>query len=1458
MKKMMRGVKQFFVMVLTTVLVAESVFMPVNGEVKKGASAQTETVEQQISDNSVKNHGEETISANFVFEKEPAVSENSVITTEREKELPREQSVLPCGGIDGALTWSIDEKGHLTVTGKGDYEESPDWILYEKDIKSAYINVQEITNMYRFFYCCRNMTEVDFADTDTSQVTDMGYMFGQCEELEELDISKFNTEKVKMMSCMFSECKKLRRLDLSSFDTSNVTTMAVMFLKCESLESLDLRNFDTSKVESMVRMFEGCTSMRSVNVSSFDTSNVKNMNSMFEGCSSMRSLNVSSFDTSNVIDMLQMFRDMTSLELLDLKNFDTSNITDTSWMFMGCSNLEYLDVTSFDTKNVTDMSAMFWGCKKLKSLDVSNFETCNVTSFSTMFGECSSLKEIDVSNFDTQKTYYTDSMFLNCSELKELDISSFKTNRAIYMDKMFKNCKSLTKLDMSGLNTSNVKDMNHMFSGCSGLTELDTSELDTSAVTDMSYMFSGCSGLTELRTPKNTENVTDMSGLFSNCSRLCNIDVSHFDTSNVEDYCDMFCNCANLKEIDVSNFDTRNSRYIGGMFSDCHSLKCIDVSNFEIKDNERWAFVVTDCENLISLTVNADVMSALAKYSWNIDFRGCEMLSDIYFTGTSSEWAGIKRYWQESEVPKLKYVAVHLSDGTIEQDIYHEDETFHYIENGGFGSQESIPNSYTCDLSALFDNSYNYHHDLAKVSIRAAMAAMSTEGGTNSSNIEEMMNDLNVSNRVIHYTSPDYNSIGYAMGTRRIYHNNEKKTLIMVAIRGGGYGAEWGGNANVGSGMNHEGFDLAAKQVYVALNQYIGSLKEDEFTDGSDIVVWISGYSRGAATANLLAAKLSDDNLASGVLAEYNVTEDHISAVQNMNVHAFCFECPQNTTDSDSNSLKYANIVNVINPKDFVTYVAMNNGWDWKFRRYGKDYVLPDEANMSEYATYRRRMELAYQGSTVPEMGANQSVLAKDAAWQLANVIYYDSYAYIMQASVQALASKIMAQEMNWSKLIEGIVTLTYACYDITDIQMGPVVARFAAINNGIKYAHYPELCMAWMDSISEDVLKQKKSFWKVFVNCPVDVYVYQDKNLVGLIKNDVSQQIENGVITMMDDNGQKIIVLPGDSEYKLLCKATDNGKMTITTSCYEQAESLPASVVSYYELPLQTGVTYEAFTTTSGFTLEDASGKDIIPSVVQTGEDVKFYKVGLSVEGNGEVTGVNTYAIGEFAKVTAHPSENEKFLGWYENENFVSEEEEYRFCVKTDTNLVAKFTQNGPGSKNNKNDVSDEKVSVGSRYVIKNHTYKVTSVTKKTVTFVKTTSKSKTITIPSYVTINGTKYKVTAIAAKAMKGNKKVTKITIGNNVTSIGTSAFSGCKKLTKVTLGKGVTKIGKKAFYNCKKLKSVTIKSKKLKSIGKYAFKGIATKAKIKCPSKKYKKYKKMLVKSKIGKKVRINKG
>ena len=192
----------------------------------------------------------------------------------------------------------------------------------------------------------------------------------------------------------------------------------------------------------------------------------------------------------------------------------------------------------------------------------------------------------------------------------------------------------------------------------------------------------------------------------------------------------------------------------------------------------------------------------------------------------------------------------------------------------------------------------------------------------------------------------------------------------------------------------------------------------------------------------------------------------------------------------------------------------------------------------------------------------------------------------------------------------------------------------------------------------------------------------------------------------------------------------------------------------------------------------------------------------------------------------------------------------------------------------------NDQKLpEVGKTVTSGKNSYKVTKQ-GTAVAFVKTKSKSKTIAIPATIKIGNTTYKVTSIAANALKGNKKLTKVTIGKNVTSIGKGAFqnctaltkitvpdkvtsigdlafSGCKKMTTVTLGKGVKKIGKETFKGNSKLSSITIKSTALKSVGKDALKGIQSNAKIKVPAKKLSAYKKLLKNKGQGKKVKITK-
>ena len=129
--------------------------------------------------------------------------------------------------------------------------------------------------------------------------------------------------------------------------------------------------------------------------------------------------------------------------------------------------------------------------------------------------------------------------------------------------------------------------------------------------------------------------------------------------------------------------------------------------------------------------------------------------------------------------------------------------------------------------------------------------------------------------------------------------------------------------------------------------------------------------------------------------------------------------------------------------------------------------------------------------------------------------------------------------------------------------------------------------------------------------------------------------------------------------------------------------------------------------------------------------------------------------------------------------------------------------------------------------------TYKVTG--KDTVEVKSITAKGKTkksVKIFNKIKASGKTWKVTSVAANALKGNKKMESLTIEKNV-----------------------RKIGKNAFANCRKLKKVTIKSKKINTIGKNAFKNINKNATVKVPKAQKKKYAKLLNKAKLSKKVKI---
>lgn len=353
------------------------------------------------------------------------------------------------------------------------------------------------------FFGCTKLTNINFANFDTSKTKNMGGMFSGTTgkdssgntvyyylNMETIDVSNFDTSNVDGFGGAFTQMfanSNIKSLDLRNFNTAKATNMLVMFSSCVNLQNLELRNFDTSSVESMSGMFQNCSSLKSLQLISFNTTKVTNMSHMFFRCSSLTELDVSSFNTSNVTSMKGMFAATTGTSEVDVMK------------------LKKLDLSHFDVSKVTDFTAMFYRCEYLEELNITGWKTTSATTFDNLFNRCSSLKSVDVSGFDTTNVTDMNEMFSDCYELESLDLRHFDTSKVIKMEGMFSadygsssdnKVMKLKTLDLSSFDTSLVTNMKAMFNRCSNLTTIYVgAKWNTSAVTDSAEMFAECTVL---------------------------------------------------------------------------------------------------------------------------------------------------------------------------------------------------------------------------------------------------------------------------------------------------------------------------------------------------------------------------------------------------------------------------------------------------------------------------------------------------------------------------------------------------------------------------------------------------------------------------------------------------------------------------------------------------------------------------------------------------------------------------------------------------------------------------------------------------------------------------------------------------------------------------------------------------------------------------------------------------
>ena len=236
---------------------------------------------------------------------------------------------------------------------------------------------------------------------------------------------------------------------------------------------------------------------------------------------------------------------------------------------------------------------------------------------------------------------------------------------------------------------------------------------------------------------------------------------------------------------------------------------------------------------------------------------------------------------------------------------------------------------------SLFDSENGeYDHVLARASLALSMTSFRQE------DVTAFLGELGYK-KVVSYRydqNGDEDKSAMTMASKNV--NDD--TIVAVVMRSGKYGDEWGSNGRVGYDGEafgyHYGFREAAEDALVQLREYAA----ENSIDLGDVTVWVTGFSRGAAVANVLGMLLQEEGVVdSGKLFDYT------------------FATPSTVSESSLNG-EYSGIYNVVNPLDIVTRLPMNASgisqtssgktvrYNWDYTKYGTILELPTESKSAQ------------------------------------------------------------------------------------------------------------------------------------------------------------------------------------------------------------------------------------------------------------------------------------------------------------------------------------------------------------------------------------------------------------------------------------------------------------------------------------------------------------------------------
>ena len=303
-------------------------------------------------------------------------------------------------------------------------------------------------------------------------------------------------------------------------------------------------------------------------------------------------------------------------------------------------------------------------------------------------------------------------------------------------------------------------------------------------------------------------------------------------------------------------------------------------------------------------------------------------------------------------------------------------------------------------------------------------------------------------------------NIGYGLAWKNITIDVPGGTrtvpLVAVGVRGANYMSEWGGNVNVGTSGDHAGFSQAAKLVIQGVKAYIESIPA---LKGKDVKLWVSGFSRAAATSNLFAGYL-DEAIADGSIQSVigaRLTKDDL--------YCYTFETPAGALKNETvaHGATYSNIFNLINPNDLVPKVAPYFR-DAAFLRYGTDLSFPSAITSWQHETYEGNMKKIFLSlnskySYIIDDFRNYRIAFELKAWGVGDVSQPHSAAEFCSRFIADLAADGVRTRANFKAKYQDALTVLLDFFCGSGENFGGKANQKKLIN----YLGNNKLWMGWM-----------------------------------------------------------------------------------------------------------------------------------------------------------------------------------------------------------------------------------------------------------------------------------------------------------------------------------------------------------------------------------------------------------